>query len=119
MGPEFGIGPSAERVPLLGYSVQQTDDGVYIIASSAVPIGSIPGEICLIKTDCDINEIRAKTLGGSGNDVGKSVQQTSDGGYMVVVVGSKPYSAASQGIWLIKTDIVGNVVWDKVFGEYG
>jgi len=102
---------------IIGYSVQQTKDGGYIIAGTTVPIGSIPGEICLIKTDSDGNEIWAKTLGGSGDDVGRSVQQTSDGGY--IIIGSKPYSAVSHGIWLIKTDAFGNIVWDKVFGVSG
>lgn len=101
----------------VGQSVQQTQDGGYIIMGSTVPIGSIPGEIWLIKTDSDGNEVWDKILGGSGEDVGKSVQQTSDGGY--IIVGSNPYSAVNQGIWLIKTDANGNVVWDRIFGESG
>jgi len=101
----------------VGYSVQQTKDGGYIITGSIVPVGSITGEIWLIKTDSNGNEVWDKILGGSGEDVGKSVQQTSDGGY--IIVGSNPYSVVSQGIWLIKTDANGNMVWDRIFGESG
>jgi hypothetical protein len=82
-----------------------------------VPVGSIKGEIWLIKTDSNGNEVWDKIFGGSGEDVGKSVQQTSDGGY--IIVGSNPYNVVSQGIWLIKTDANGNMVWDRIFGESG
>ncbi len=102
----------------IGYSVQQTRDGGYIVAGSKIPYGGGTGEIWLIKTDADGNEIWDKTLGGSGDDVGKSVQQTRDGGY--IVIGSKASSGGgSQNAWLIKLDDKGNEIWDRMFGTSG
>jgi len=102
----------------IGYSVQQTRDGGYIVSGSKIPYSGGTGEIWLIKTDADGNKTWDKTFEGSGDDVGKSVLQTRDGGY--IVIGSKASSGGgSQSVWLIKIDDKGNVMWDRTFGESG
>ena len=53
-----------------------------------------------------------KTYGGTGDQYGKFVQQTTDGGY--IIVGDK-----DALVWLFKTDNVGNKVWDKTFTGEG
>lgn len=104
----------------VGYSVQQTRDNGYIIAGSNIPPARINGEAWLIKADFNGNEIWDKAFGGSGDglDVGKSVQQTIDGGYIVINSRLDP-NGETQGIWLIKFDADGNIVWDKIFDGPG
>jgi HEAT repeat protein len=70
--------------------------------------------VTLIKTDVNGNKLWEKTFGGKYYDRGFSVQQTSDGGY--VVGGQKSSGAGGIAIWLIKTDANGNESWDKTFG---
>ncbi len=64
--------------------------------------------IFLIKTDANGNIQWDKTYGGTGWDEASSVQQTSDGGYIVAgATGS--FSAGWNDIFLIKTDANGNI----------
>jgi hypothetical protein len=59
-----------------------------------------------------------KTFGGSGDDRGYSVQQTSDGGFIIAGF-INSYGAGSGNVWLIKTDSSGIASWNKTFGGLG
>ena len=66
------------------YAVQQTDDGGYIIVGTTLFKES--SDIYLIKTNSDGKEEWHKIIGrGSASESGYSVQQTKDGGYIIVV----------------------------------
>ncbi len=104
-----------------GISVQQTTDGGYILLGTTGSYGN-SADIWAIKTDADGNNLWDKTFGGAEVDMGSSVQQTTDGGY--IICGTKKfYEAGYNGIWLIKTDANGNKTWDVTFGggenDYG
>jgi hypothetical protein len=101
----------------VGYSVQQTTDGGYIIVGQTV--WAVTGQwftqsdVYLIKTDANGNEIWEKTFGGNMNDYGYSVQQTSDEGYII-----SGFTASFGNIgstYLIKTDANGNKMWERIF----
>jgi hypothetical protein len=91
--------------------VQQTNDGGYIIIARTdnYPSSSV---VWLIKTDSNGNKEWEKIFDRSGNDEGFCVQQTTDGGY--IIVGTT--DSFDRNVWLIKTDSNGNKEWNKVFG---
>jgi hypothetical protein len=104
------------------YSVQQTSDGGYIVAGATDSFGEGWYDIFLIKTDAYGNLQWAKAYGGASYDYAYSVQQTSDGGY-ILMGGTWSFGAGSFDIFLIKTDENGNIQWAKTYGgtreDYG
>jgi len=89
-------------------SVRQTSDGGYIVAGTTWSFGAGWGDIFLIKTDANGNVQWAKTYGGTNEDVAPSVQQTSDGGYIVAGY-TTSFGAGWGDIFLIKTDANGDI----------
>ena len=98
-----------------GYSVQQTSDGGYIIAGYTSSYGAGSADVYLIKTDAGGAQQWTQTFGGSSDDIGHSVRQTSDGGYIIAGVTSS-YGAGGWDVYLIKTDALGDTLWTKTFG---
>ncbi|MBB6369252.1 T9SS type A sorting domain-containing protein [Chryseobacterium shigense] len=111
-------------------SVRQTSDGGYIVAGYSLSAdGDITGnhgnfDYWIVKLDTSGNIQWQKSLGGSSNDSAQSIQQTSDGGYVVA-----GYSMSANGdvtgnhggsdYWIVKLDISGNIQWEKSFGGSG
>jgi len=96
-------------------SIQQTSEGGYIVAGSTDSFGVDSRDIWILKLDGEGNVSWQKTYGGNSNDDVRSIQQTSDGGY---IVAGDTYSFGSgfSDIWTLKLDSVGNVFWQKTYG---
>jgi serine/threonine protein kinase len=97
------------------YSVQQTTDGGYTVAGWTYSSGAGRDDVYLIKTDSYGQLQWSKTYGGSKNDAATSVQQTTDGGY-IVAGWTLSSGAGGEDVYLIKTDSYGQLQWSKTYG---
>jgi hypothetical protein len=97
-----------------GRSVQQTQDGGYIIAGQTCSYGAGDGDLWLVKTDAKGDTVWTGTFGGTKLDWGSSAQQTQEGGY--IVAGTTGSYGAGDDVWLVKTDANGGMVWSRTFG---
>jgi hypothetical protein len=77
------MGPEPE-LHSKGWYVQQTSDGGYIVIGETYKPVSFDTDAYLIKTDTYGKELWSKTFGGGGVDTGFQVQQTADGGYILI-----------------------------------
>jgi len=102
----------ASSVNDYGRSVQQTEDGGYIILGEYI-IGSNNRQMWLIKTDSHGVRQWDRFYGyDSYEEYAAEVQQTEDGGY--ILVGTTLQNPSN--IFLVRTDMNGNVVWYKQKG---
>ncbi len=97
-----------------GYSVAQTSDGGYVVTGKSPSYGDADDDLLLIKFDSSGAEEWTKTIGGTSTDVGYSVVQTFDGGY--IVTGTTYGEDISDDLLLVKFNSSGAAEWTKTVG---
>jgi hypothetical protein len=99
-----------------GYSASGTDGD-----KTAPNLGN--NDFWLVRLDANRNKIWDLTFGGGGRDALHSLQQTSDGGF--VLGGDSTWSAngnktspvlGATDFWIVRLDSNGNKLWDRSFG---
>jgi hypothetical protein len=100
-----------------GYSVKQTTDGGYIIVGMTESFGEAT-DLYMIKTDSNGNQEWYRNYGGASHEIGWSIQQTPDEGY-IIAGETTSYGAGERDAWLIKTNSAGIDEWSQTFGGSG
>jgi nicotinamide riboside kinase len=99
-----------------GYDVQQTSDSGYIVVGVVNPEDLLDNmDVYLIKTDTIGDTLWTRTYGGDTMDRGYSVQQTSDGGYIITGY-TTSFDCGGGDVYLIKTDAIGDTTWTRTYG---
>ncbi len=98
------------------YDVKQTADGGYVVIGTTSDEEGIR-DLYLVKTDKFGNEDSWSpvTIGGDYDDVGTSIQVVDDG--FVILGYSKQTDTTEYDMYLVKTDLQGNVLWEKRQGD--
>ena len=99
------------------YSLLKTSDGGYMIAGKIYHLytPSWNGDGYLMKIGSNGNRDWTKTFGGSEQDYFRAMKQTQDGGYILAGVTFSTGAGYADG-WLVKTDSLGNALWEKTYG---
>ncbi|HEY5996374.1 MAG TPA: hypothetical protein VIU29_05095 [Candidatus Deferrimicrobiaceae bacterium] len=100
------------------WSAQQTSDGGYAFAGFTNSSGAGGYDAWLVKTDSAGNLVRQRTIGTAGNDFAFSLQQTTDGGYIVAGVDNVVFGALpTSGFW-IPLDFSGELTLRKLNADF-
>jgi hypothetical protein len=102
----------------IGMSVQQTKDSGYVVGGVTNSSGAGNQDFYLVKTDSSGKQQWQQTFGGKGNETALAVQQTNDGGY--IMVGETDSLTANQTqVYLVKSDSSGSMQWQETLGGSG
>jgi len=110
-----------------GFKIQQTSDGGYILVGyTDSDDGNVSGnhgllDIWVVKLDASGILQWQKCLGGSSEEFGLSIEQTTDGGYILVGATASNNGDVSGNngfadIWVVKLNSTGLLLWQKCYG---
>jgi hypothetical protein len=97
--------------------VQVTSDNGYIVVGSQKISGVEDLDFLLIRTDPHGTKLWNRTFNGKVRDLGRCVQQTIDGDF--IVTGIIDSLGQEKGMYLFKVDGDGSMVWNRSLGDYG
>ena len=116
LNPDGGIawqksfgGVSTDRAS----TIQQTIDGGYIVAGGTASYGAGNFDIWILKLSPDGNVMVQNTYGGDNYEDVRSIQLTSDGGY-IVAGGTQ---SGEGDFWILKLNPDGSIAWQKTYGS--
>jgi hypothetical protein len=95
--------------------VQQTSDGGYIIAAETYSFGAGKDDAWILKLSSTGAIEWQRTYGGIDRDWGQTIQQTSDGGY-ILSCGTLSFGAGSWDFWILKLSSTGAIEWQRTYG---
>lgn len=97
-------------------SLVALSDGGYIMTGWTTSFGVGNTDFWLVKTDALGNMRWNRTYGGPEYEFAYSLVAASDGGY-ALTGWTDSFGAGNSDFWLLKTDGVGNMEWNRTYGE--
>ena len=86
----------------------------YIVAGETSSFGVEGNDMWVLKLDPSGNVSWQKTYGGSNVEKAYTIQQTTDGSYIVAGEASS-FGSGSRDMWILKLDANGSIIWQKNF----
>ncbi len=104
------------------YAIQPTSDGGYVVVGYTESFGTGGCDVWVLKLSSGGDVEWQRAYGGWGYDWASSIQETSDGGYVVAGY-TKSFGAGFYDIWVLKLDTGGDIEWQRTCGgavnDYG
>ncbi len=102
----------------MALSIIQTTDGGYAVSGETTSFGAGNFDAYIMKLDNNGMLQWARTVGGTGDEYGESIIQTTDGGYAVVGY-TNSFGAGDYDMDILKLDAAGSLEWCKTVGTAG
>lgn len=127
---EFAETLGGSKNDLFNSIVKTTDGGYAILGYTQSKDGNIISkteedfDFWILKYDANNTLLWSKTFGGSNDDRGADIIETSDGGFALLGYSRSSdkdvtLNAGSQDFWLVKLSSNGEITWQKTFGFSG
>ena len=122
---ERSLGGTSAEIP---FCVNQTADGGFIVAGYSLSGGGEVNDnnggrdIWVVKLDANGTIVWENNYGGTANDEARALEQTSDGGYIIIGSSNSDNFAGVDNyndfndIVVLKLDDLGQLQWGKFFG---
>jgi hypothetical protein len=102
-------------------SIQQTSDGGYILIGHTRYKYTVDEygdkDALVLKLSSTGNLEWSHVFGGNGDDYASSIQQTSDGGYIVAGT-TFSFGSGEMDIWISKLSSSGEIDWQRTYGAH-
>lgn len=99
-------------------SIRSNSDGGYILAGGTDFSLSPESDFWVLKLNNDGTTVWQKIYGGTAADFAQDIQETSDGGY-IVIGDTNSFGASRSDVWILKLNHDGTVAWQKAYGYVG
>ena len=93
----------------------QTKDGGFVVVGNTFSFGEGVSDIYIIKVNALGALQWANAYGGSLNDFGNAITETSDSGF-VITGSTESFGSGQRDVYLLKIDSIGNLIWSKAMG---
>ena len=101
-----------------GWGVTETIDKGFVVVGETFSYGNGQSDIYIFKVDSSGNKIWDNTFGGIAEDVGYSIANSGDGGYLIASQ-TRSYGKGGSDGMLVKFDSNGEKEWEKLYGGKG
>ncbi|HWY12625.1 MAG TPA: T9SS type A sorting domain-containing protein [Bacteroidia bacterium] len=99
----------------IGYGIVQTLNGQYAVTGSTSSFGYGNTDVYFALVD-SMGWVRwEKSYGGFNNDIGKSIIQLSDSGYVIAGY-TNSFGSGGYDVYVIRIDKNGTLIWQKTIG---
>lgn len=105
-----------------GWGLVECDTGGFAIAGYTWSYGAGEGDMYLVRTDSNGTQLWNQTFGGREREWANGLVECADGGFALSGQ-TESFGAGGLDVWLVRTDINGNLDWDQTYGgssdDYG
>ncbi|RJP78108.1 MAG: T9SS C-terminal target domain-containing protein [Candidatus Zixiibacteriota bacterium] len=97
------------------WCLELTGDGGCLLAGEYQAAATDCVDVLLLRTDAAGDSLWSVLYGGAATDVAYGMAGTPDGGYAILGQ-TASYGAGSNDLWLLRTDSLGALLWQRTYG---